>query len=170
MSRRKPTPPNPGGLCLCGCGQTTSIATKTDRHQRRVRGEHVRFVVGHHPRGLCGPPADVPADAWRCANPGCRWPLRACTAPPRRGFRAHQARNLCARCHIRARRDGWLDRFPRLVRRRDEVLNALEDLRGIGYSDAQVAAHLGISADALRLHLTRAARDGDPRVTGLVAA
>lgn len=167
MSR--PTPPNPSGLCMCGCGLATPIAAKTDRAQQKVRGEHVRFAVGHHPRGLCGPPADVPPDAWRCLC--CGFPLRVCGSRPRRGFRVHQARSLCQPCHRKVRREGGLGRYPsRRGRSRDEVLNAFEDLRGIGYSNAEVAAHLGISADALRLHITRAARDGDPRVTGRVAA
>lgn len=39
------------GLCECGCGQATNTA-KWDRPNRGVkRGEHFRFVAGHHPHG-----------------------------------------------------------------------------------------------------------------------
>lgn len=49
--KSKPAPPNPSGLCMCGCGETTAIAPISD-YQRRgyVRGEHVRFVRGHQSR------------------------------------------------------------------------------------------------------------------------
>lgn len=52
MSDADITPPNPSGLCLCGCGRETTIATWTNRSAGRVRGEHVRFVSGHHARTL----------------------------------------------------------------------------------------------------------------------
>jgi hypothetical protein len=45
------TPPNPSGLCLCGCGQKTAIATYSDRETGAVIGEHLRFVTGHNVRG-----------------------------------------------------------------------------------------------------------------------
>jgi hypothetical protein len=40
-------PPNPSGLCMCGCGQKTSIAKVTKPRRGFFRGEHVRYVVGH---------------------------------------------------------------------------------------------------------------------------
>lgn len=40
--------PNPSGLCMCGCGQTTPIAKKTDASRNTLTGEHLRFVRGHH--------------------------------------------------------------------------------------------------------------------------
>jgi hypothetical protein len=42
--------PNPSGLCMCGCGQITSISPKNDVHRGFVRGEHVRFIQNHHLR------------------------------------------------------------------------------------------------------------------------
>lgn len=46
----KPPPPNPGGRCLCGCGQLTPRAQYTSRRDRTVHGEHLRFIHGHNGR------------------------------------------------------------------------------------------------------------------------
>lgn len=43
-------PPNPSGLCMCGCGQTTKIAKSSNRKYGWVMGEHYRYIVGHTPR------------------------------------------------------------------------------------------------------------------------
>lgn len=40
-------PPNPSGLCMCGCGQKTSIATRSDKKYGAVAGEHRRYIMGH---------------------------------------------------------------------------------------------------------------------------
>lgn len=40
--------PNPSGLCMCGCGQVTSIAQQTHRASGWVRGEHVKYVKDHY--------------------------------------------------------------------------------------------------------------------------
>jgi len=56
--------PNPSGLCMCGCGQTTSIVDVTRHRKRESRGHHRRYVLGHgnrkrphatnpNPSGLC---------------------------------------------------------------------------------------------------------------------
>lgn len=42
-----PEPPNPSGLCGCGCGQTTPRASYTSTKANVVRGEHLRFIPGH---------------------------------------------------------------------------------------------------------------------------
>lgn len=42
--------PNPSGLCLCGCGQRTSLAQQTHRALGYVKGEPVRYVRWHRPR------------------------------------------------------------------------------------------------------------------------
>ena len=34
-------------LCACGCGQPAPIATKTDRRFGWIKGEPMRFVLGH---------------------------------------------------------------------------------------------------------------------------
>lgn len=38
------------GLCKCGCGQKTNLARNTDRTKGLVKGQPVRFIVGHNRR------------------------------------------------------------------------------------------------------------------------
>lgn len=38
------------GLCMCGCGKATTVATKTDRHAGQVKGEPVKYISGHNKR------------------------------------------------------------------------------------------------------------------------
>lgn len=41
--------PNPSGLCLCGCGETTPLAkSSSNRSQKTSKGEPLSFVSGHH--------------------------------------------------------------------------------------------------------------------------
>jgi hypothetical protein len=40
-------PPNPSGLCMCGCGQRTPIAKQTSTKKGYVQGEATRFLNGH---------------------------------------------------------------------------------------------------------------------------
>ena len=44
------TPPNPSGLCMCGCGRKTRIASTTVAKYQTVKGHPVRFVHGHFTR------------------------------------------------------------------------------------------------------------------------
>lgn len=39
-----------GGYCECGCGHKTKVAAQTLRTQGYVKGEHLRFLKGHHLR------------------------------------------------------------------------------------------------------------------------
>lgn len=39
---------NPTGLCGCGCGRKTALAKQTVRRLGHVKGQPVRFIVGHH--------------------------------------------------------------------------------------------------------------------------
>jgi hypothetical protein len=39
------------GFCLCGCGQRTPIATRTNRSKGVVKGFPLRFISGHNLRG-----------------------------------------------------------------------------------------------------------------------
>lgn len=48
------TPPNPSGLCLCGCGMRTKRARTNDRYHGRVVGEYVKYLPGHHGRRIDG--------------------------------------------------------------------------------------------------------------------
>lgn len=41
-------PPNPSGLCLCGCGATTRIAQHSVPCKNIIAGEHIRYIAGHH--------------------------------------------------------------------------------------------------------------------------
>lgn len=45
-----PVPPNPSGLCHCGCGRPTRRARDHDLKRGNVKGEHLRFRRGHHPK------------------------------------------------------------------------------------------------------------------------
>ncbi len=41
------TPPNPPGLCMCGCGRITPISKSTNLALNRVKGEHTCYCLGH---------------------------------------------------------------------------------------------------------------------------
>lgn len=48
--RYVPTPEEtPSGLCECGCGQKTALATQTYRKRRYFKGYPMPFVQGHYP-------------------------------------------------------------------------------------------------------------------------
>ena len=47
--------PNPSGICACGCGLVTPIASQTQSRTGQVRGKHLRYVNGHNGKFLCGP-------------------------------------------------------------------------------------------------------------------
>ena len=44
------TPPNPTGLCQCGCGRMTERAKVSNRRNGYVAGEYTRYCKGHYPR------------------------------------------------------------------------------------------------------------------------
>lgn len=48
-------PSNPSGLCQCGCGERTRLARITSREKGWIKGEPIRFVWGHHLRGVTNP-------------------------------------------------------------------------------------------------------------------
>lgn len=39
------------GLCACGCGRLTWVATRTQRALGHVKGQPVRFIRGHATKG-----------------------------------------------------------------------------------------------------------------------
>lgn len=47
-ARKDIAPPNPPGLCMCGCGRPTPIAKQSHRAMGNVKGEHVRYLPGHN--------------------------------------------------------------------------------------------------------------------------
>lgn len=83
---------NPSGLCQCGCGAKAPIATRTRTGIGHVKGEPVRFVVGHGSCLKIGKPYkderftiedrghDTPCWVWKLAKTGkgygCEWDLR----------------------------------------------------------------------------------------------
>jgi HNH endonuclease len=44
--------PNPSGLCMCGCGQKTTLSKYTSTKDKTVKGQPVRFLVGHGGRAF----------------------------------------------------------------------------------------------------------------------
>jgi hypothetical protein len=50
------------GYCECGCGEKTSLARVTDRAKGHVKGQPVRFLVGHAARKYTGPEYVVDPD------------------------------------------------------------------------------------------------------------
>lgn len=47
-------PLSPHGLCLCGCGQKTRIAPVNDKSKGWIKGEPLRFLLGHNITGKSG--------------------------------------------------------------------------------------------------------------------
>jgi hypothetical protein len=49
------TEPIPAGLCQCGCGGATNLASDTSRTRGWVKGQPLRFIDGHNTRGAGSP-------------------------------------------------------------------------------------------------------------------
>ena len=47
MTTSNDTTQIPYGYCQCGCGQKTNIAKKTNTAEKRIKGQPVRYIVGH---------------------------------------------------------------------------------------------------------------------------
>lgn len=64
------TPPNPSGLCMCGCGGTTPLAKRTRYNDGIIAGQHLRYLVGHNStnRPPCTPDTLTPC-------PKCKQPM-----------------------------------------------------------------------------------------------
>jgi hypothetical protein len=65
--------PSSEGLCACGCGHQTRLASKTDRSSGRIKDQPMRYLKGHHPHGD-GRKAHPLYQVWhgiiqRCVNP-----------------------------------------------------------------------------------------------------
>lgn len=39
------------GICACGCGGTTGIATRNDKVHNKVRGRYLLYINHHNRRG-----------------------------------------------------------------------------------------------------------------------
>lgn len=68
MSRprlREIEPPNPTGICGCGCGQATGLMRDTHTARGYIAGEHARFVKGHKtPKSAPNDDHPLAQDAW----------------------------------------------------------------------------------------------------------
>lgn len=45
----------PFGYCHCGCGEKTNLAPKTERGRGYVKGQPLKYIIGHHGKGKRGP-------------------------------------------------------------------------------------------------------------------
>ena len=88
----------PVGLCQCGCGQPTRLASQTDRRLGWVKGQPLKYALGHNSK------SGQPSTQAFCAC-GCGAPL------PVAKYRSHQSRVL--RGHVRPQHDqaAILERF-----------------------------------------------------------
>lgn len=59
-------PPNPSGLCMCGCGEPAPIARQTERRKGLVAGHPMRFISGHNSKlSLAEYAIDPDTGCWR---------------------------------------------------------------------------------------------------------
>lgn len=90
--RDRVTPPNPSGICMCGCGGTTPVATRTYARQGIVRGQHLRFIKGHQRNAAISRPYSEP-EYEVAPDTGC-WIWQRKTHPSGYGYkgskRAHR--------------------------------------------------------------------------------
>lgn len=45
-----PADPNPSGLCFCGCGGVTKVASRTRSDRNQVKGKHMQYIRQHQLR------------------------------------------------------------------------------------------------------------------------
>ena len=77
-------PPNPSGLCMCGCGQKTPLARQGSRYHGYLAGQPVRYINGHQGKRFG---AEYEVDA----NTGC-WVWRMHVARHGYGMRRDSGR------------------------------------------------------------------------------
>ena len=54
-----PLPAVPDGYCACGCGQKTEIASRNRKDTGWIKGQPLKYVVGHNPRWRGGPAVPI---------------------------------------------------------------------------------------------------------------
>lgn len=91
--------PNPSGLCMCGCGQKTSIAKQSDARRGWVRGEPISYVSGHNQRNSGA--GKVRRECTYCSAEFFAWPFAV------REGKARYCSKVCAR-----QGDALLRRLP----------------------------------------------------------
>jgi hypothetical protein len=79
------------------------------------------------------------------------------------GYREHGARNLCGTCYTYVRYHDQLGDWPRLIWRRDDLLDEWVWLRDVGVDVIEAAQRIGVSPHALDRALHRAVAAGDDR-------
>jgi hypothetical protein len=92
-------PPNPDGLCMCGCGRKTPLAIYTSHQTGNVLGEHRRYCVGH---GSSYARMVVPENESGLCMCGCGKPtLISKVTRKERGYAAGQPENFLHNHHGR---------------------------------------------------------------------
>jgi len=165
-------------LCGCGCGRPTKPAKATNTRFGHVKGQPLRFLMGHNaPRGRRGPYRTGPTSAEApacdrstlkgpvCRALDCRTPMhRSHTRRCAKGHPRHHAQGLCLNCSKRIQRGApvELGPFEQQRMRPNEVLDEWEWLRGeVRWRD--FPTRVGISSSNWEQLFARAARLGDPR-------
>lgn len=105
MIRIEPEPPNPSGLCLCGCGRNAPIAARGDSRRGVLKGHPTRFIHGHQKNRTRRPVEDRFWEKVAKAGEDECWPWQACINPKTgyggfgwgyRMLQAHQASYILA--------------------------------------------------------------------------
>jgi len=112
------------GLCACGCGQTPPTAKYTHRGRGWVKGQPVRYVLGHQLRKR---PAGEYGDT-----------CRECDNPPTGRL------GLCCGCYFRAWRADSFDDVPPPPMTHAELLAEYQWLRDAGETPETAARRLDI--------------------------
>lgn len=107
-------PLNHGGLCLCGCGRGTKIATYTVRHKGIVKGVPLRYADGHKPK-------TARTTRYEVLDRGCETPCWIWTGPiTRMGYGRHGAESSLAHRVLYEERHGALPKGVLLHHRCDQ--------------------------------------------------
>lgn len=61
-------PPNPSGLCMCGCGQKTTIATRSCARDGHVCGYPLKYIRGHRTKRRFEPEAPRECACGQCGQ------------------------------------------------------------------------------------------------------
>jgi len=97
-NRCRTEPPNPSGLCMCGCGEPTPIANYTLLKVGIVKGEHIRYANGHRPS--CRGEAEGPNPSGLCmCGCGQRAPIARATILKRGDVRGKPLRFIQGHQH-----------------------------------------------------------------------
>jgi hypothetical protein len=62
-------PPNPSGLCMCGCGQPTRIALESQLKYGTLAGHPVRYLPGHNQPSRISFTINPVTGCWEWAGP-----------------------------------------------------------------------------------------------------